>query len=386
MIPYGRQEVTPADVAAIMEVLQSEFLTQGPKIPEFEQAVASKVDARHAVATNSATSALHISYQALGLGPGDHLWTSPISYVATANAALYCGARVDFVDIEPRTYNISVAALESKLHAAAATGTLPKIVVPVHLGGQACDMQAINALAKQFGFAIVEDASHAIGGKYRSNYIGSCQYSDITVFSFHPVKIITTAEGGMATTNSANLARRMQRLRSHGVTREPAEMTHEPDGPWYYQQIELGYNYRLSEMQAALGLSQIERLDQYVERRRELAANYDDALDGLPLTTQWQHPDAYSAYHLYIFRLEEDIAGTGRRQLFEFLRRQGVGVNVHYIPIHTQPWYLRLGFGVGDYPEAEAYYREAISLPLFPSLTDDDQATVINALRKAIGS
>ncbi|MBU3057075.1 UDP-4-amino-4,6-dideoxy-N-acetyl-beta-L-altrosamine transaminase [Pseudomonas indica] len=384
MIPYGRQDITQADIDAVVGVLQSDFLTQGPMVPRFEHGVARHVGAEHALAVNSATSALHIACLALGLGPGDRLWTSPVTFVASANCGLYCGAEVDFVDIDPRTYNLCPKALEAKLQQAERDGTLPKVVVPVHLCGQPCDMQAIHALAKRYGFRVIEDASHAIGGKYQGEFIGNCRYSDITVFSFHPVKIITTAEGGMALTNDAALAERMALLRSHGITREPSKMTHESDGPWYYQQIDLGFNYRMTELQAALGVTQLERLDRYVARRHELARRYDQLLAGLPVTTPWQHPDSYSGLHLYVIRLQLETLRSSHRQVFESLREQGIGVNLHYIPVHTQPYYQRMGFQAGDFPEAERYYREAISLPMFQTMTEQQQDEVIAALHKAI--
>lgn len=384
MIPYGRQDITQADIDAVVEVLKSDFLTQGPLVPRFEQAVATYTGAEYAVAVNSATSALHLACLALGLGPGDVLWTSPITFVASANCARYCGADVDFVDIDPRTYNLCPQALERKLIEAERAGRLPKIVVPVHLAGQPCDMAAIHALAQRYGFRIVEDASHAIGARYRGEPVGNCRYSDITVFSFHPVKIITTAEGGMALTNDAALAEKMALLRSHGITREPEEMTHEPDGPWYYQQIDLGFNYRMTELQAALGLSQLERLDVYVAQRAKLAQQYDELLAGLPVVTPWQHPDGASAWHLYVVRLQLDGLPLNHRQVFEALREQGIGVNLHYIPVHTQPYYRHLGFGPGDFPIAEAYYAEAISLPLYPTLPESDQMRVVSALRRVL--
>jgi len=384
MIPYGRQDITQADIDAVVTVLQSDFLTQGPMVPRFEQGVARHVGASHALAVNSATSALHIACLALGLGPGDHLWTTPITFVASANCGLYCGAQVDFVDIDPHTYNLCPQALAHKLEQAEREGRLPKVVVPVHLCGQPCDMQAIHALGQRYGFKVIEDASHAIGGKYRGEFIGNCRYSDITVFSFHPVKIITTAEGGMALTNDGQLAERMALLRSHGITRDPALMTHEADGPWYYQQIDLGFNYRMTELQAALGVSQLQRLDQYVARRHRLAERYNDLLAGLPVTTPWQHLDGYSGLHLYVIRLQLDKLQKSHRQVFESLREQGIGVNVHYIPVHTQPYYQRMGFKVGDFPQAEHYYREAISLPMFQTMSEEQQDTVIATLREAV--
>ncbi|GAA0556752.1 UDP-4-amino-4,6-dideoxy-N-acetyl-beta-L-altrosamine transaminase [Halomonas salifodinae] len=382
MIPYGRQDIQQADIDAVLEVLQSDFLTQGPMVPRFEQAVAEKVGARHALAVNSATSALHIACLALGLGEGDWLWTTPITFVASANCGRYCGAQVDFVDIDPRTYNLSPEALEAKLERAEVEGRLPKVVVAVHLCGQPCDMQAIHALGQRYGFRIIEDASHAIGGKYQNEYIGSGRYSDVTVFSFHPVKIITTAEGGMALTNDNDLASRMNLLRSHGVTRDPTLMTCVPDGPWYYQQVDLGFNYRMTELQAALGLSQLERLDSYVARRHELSQYYSELLKDLPLTLPWQHPDGYSGLHLYVIRIVGDE--KKHKAVFESLREQGVGVNLHYIPVHTQPYYMNMGFSAGDFPEAEAYYADAISLPMFPTMTEKQQEKVVKALCVAL--
>jgi UDP-4-amino-4,6-dideoxy-N-acetyl-beta-L-altrosamine transaminase len=384
MIPYGRQDITQADIDAVVAVLQSDFLTQGPMVPRFEEAVAQHCGAAHALAVNSATSALHIACLSLGLGPGDWLWTSPITFVASANCGLYCGAEVDFVDIDPRTYNLCPQALATKLEQAERKGKLPKVLVPVHLCGQPCDMQAIHALAQQYGFKIIEDASHAIGGQYQGEPIGNCRYSDITVFSFHPVKIITTAEGGMCLTNNADLANRMALFRSHGITRDPAQMTHAADGPWYYQQIELGYNYRMTELQAALGVSQMIRLDGYVARRHQLASRYDELLAHLHVTTPWQHPDSYSGLHLYPIRLQMDKIQKSHLQVFESLRAQGIGVNLHYIPVHTQPYYARIGFKPEDFPQAQAYYREAISLPMYQTLTDTQQDYVITALGQAL--
>lgn len=384
MIPYGRQEITQADIEAVSAVLKSDFLTQGPTVPRFEQAVARHVGAAHGVAVNSATSALHIACQALGLGRGDRLWTSPVTFVASANCALYCGAQVDFVDIDPRTYNLSAEALARKLERAQAEGTLPKVVVPVHLGGQPCDMAAIRDLSRRYGFAVIEDASHAIGGKYRGEFVGNGRYSDVTVFSFHPVKIITTGEGGLALTQDAALAAKMALLRSHGITREAGDMTDAPHGPWYYQQVELGYNYRMTELQAALGLSQLQRLDAYVTRRHALAQRYDRLLAGLPVTTPWQHPDAYSGLHLYVIRLQLDRIRRSHREVFDALRTAGIGVNLHYIPVHTQPYYARMGFAAADFPEAMRYYAEAISLPMFATLTEAQQDMVVGALQKAL--
>lgn len=384
MIPYGRQEITQADIDAVAEVLRSDFLTQGPMVPRFEQMVAEYAGAQHALAVNSATSALHIACLALGLRPGDSLWTSPITFVASSNCALYCGAEVDFVDIDPLTYNLSPKALEHKLIQAEQQGCLPKIVVPVHLCGQPCDMEAIHALSQRFGFKVIEDASHAVGGQYKGEPIGNCRYSDITVFSFHPVKIITTAEGGTALTNSSELAHKMSLFRSHGITRDPALMTHEPDGPWYYQQVELGFNYRMTELQAALGVSQMTRLDTYVARRHELAKRYDVLLSNLPITIPWQHPDGYSGLHLYVIRMQLNKVKCTHRQAFESLRTQGIGVNLHYIPVYTQPYYQNMGFMKGQFPQAEQYYAEAISLPMYSTLSEELQDQVVSGLYKAL--
>lgn len=385
MIRYGQQEITQADIDAVIAVLRSVNLTQGPNIPQFEQCVQEHTGAKHAIAVNSATSALHIACLALGLGAGDWLWTTPNTFVASANCALYCGAQVDFVDIDPRTYNLCPQKLEEKLVAAEKLGRLPKIVVPVHLTGQACDMAAIHALSQKYGFKIIEDASHAIGGKYKGEPIGNGRYSDITVFSFHPVKIITTAEGGMALTNDDELATRLGLLRSHGITRDPALMTQTMEGPWYYQQVALGYNYRMTDIQAALGVSQIRRLNKYVVRRHEIADRYNRLLADLPLTLPWQHPDSYSAYHLYVIRLQLDRIERSHLQVFEALRAKDIMVNLHYIPVHTQPHYERMGFKRGDYPQAERYYREAISIPMHPTLTDTEQDFVVATLREAMG-
>ncbi|MEN9464027.1 MAG: hypothetical protein RL217_208 [Pseudomonadota bacterium] len=384
MIPYGRQYINQADIDAVVQVLTSDFLTQGPQVPAFEQAVAKKVGAQHAIAVSNATSALHIACLALGLKSGDYLWTTPITFVASANCALYCDAQVDFVDIDPQTYNLCPKKLAEKLICAKAKNKLPKIIVPVHLTGQPCDMAAIYKLSQEYGFKIIEDASHAIGGKYKEEYIGSCRYSDISIFSFHPVKIITTAEGGMALTNNKILADKMDLLRSHGITRNLEFMTHEPDGPWYYQQIDLGFNYRLTELQAALGLSQLERLDEYVGMRHQIAEQYHQAFQNLPLITPWQHPNSYSAYHLYVIRLELGEIDKTHRQIFEELRAAGIGVNLHYIPVHTQPYYQQMGFKQGDYPQAEQYYQEAISLPMYAQMTSNQVQEVIQSIQKAL--
>lgn len=384
MIPYGRQEITSADIESVIAVLKSDFLTQGPAVPKFEAAVASHVNAMHAVAVNSATSALHIACLALGLGPGDILWTTPITFVASANCGLYCGATVDFVDIDPKTYNISIQALQEKLIEAERIGKLPKVLVAVHLCGQPCEMEEIARLSKLYGFKVIEDASHAIGGKYKGEFIGNCRYSDITVFSFHPVKIITTAEGGMALTNCGSLAEKMQLLRSHGITRDNNNMTHAADGPWYYQQVDLGYNYRMTDLQAALGASQMTRLDQYVSIRHSLVDQYNLKLESLPITKPWQHPESYSAFHLYVIRLKTQDIHKSHLDVFNHLRSAGIGVNLHYIPVHTQPYYQKLGFKIGDFPEAEKYYSEAISLPLYATLNSENQTAVINSLKSLL--
>ena len=385
-IPYARQDINQADIDAVIEVLRSDFLTQGPVVPAFEKVVADYCGVQYAVAVNSATSGLHIACLALGVGKGDIVWTTPITFVASANCALYCGATIDFVDIDPRTYNISLEALAEKLADAKKADKLPKVLIPVHLCGQPCDMAGIYDLSQKYGFKIIEDASHAIGGKYKGEPIGNCRYSDITIFSFHPVKIITTAEGGMAMTNSAQLAKRMQLLRSHGITRDTDEMTHAPDGPWYYQQIDLGFNYRMTDLQAALGLSQMQRLDEFVSHRHDIAKRYNRLLADLPVKTPWQHEDTYSGLHLYVIRLKISEISKTHRQVFDSLRTEGVGVNLHYIPVYHQPYYERLGFKIGYCPEAEQYYIEAISLPMYPGLTESQQNQVVAAIREAIGA
>ena len=384
MIPYGRHSINQADIDAVVEVLRSDFITQGPTMPRFEQAVARYCGAQHAVATNSGTSALHLACLALGVGPGDCVWTSPITFVASANCARYCGATVDFVDIDSRTYNLSSQALEEKLVAAERTGRLPKVVIPVHLAGQPCDLAAIHHLGQRFGFRILEDASHAIGGRYKGEPIGNCCYSDITVFSFHPVKLITTGEGGMALTNDPEIARRMARLRSHGITRDLADLIHKADGPWYYEQIELGFNYRLTDLQAALGLSQFDRLDEFVARRHAIANRYDVALRQLPLITPWQHQNGYSGFHLYVIRVQHDQVTKTHREVFEGLCAGGIGVNLHYIPVYRHPDYAQMGFELREFPKAERYYTEAVSLPIYPTLTEALQDQVVATLREVL--
>ncbi|HIJ80620.1 MAG TPA: UDP-4-amino-4,6-dideoxy-N-acetyl-beta-L-altrosamine transaminase [Desulfuromonadales bacterium] len=383
-IPYGRQSISEADILAVIDVLRSDWLTQGPAVERFERAVADYCGARFAVAVNSATSALHISCLAAGLGPGDSLWTTPNTFVASANCGLYCGAAVDFVDIDPQTYNMSVDALAKKLEEARSNGSVPKVVIPVHFAGQSCEMDRIHELSQKYGFSVIEDASHAIGGRYRKQAIGSCVNSDMTVFSFHPVKIVTTGEGGMVLTNSEVLYDKLVRLRSHGITRDPDLMRGESHGPWYYQQIELGFNYRTTDIQAALGASQLSRLDEFVRHRHILAKRYDEAFANLPLTLPWQHPDTYSSYHLYVIRLTLEETKMTHLGVFEALREAGIGVNLHYIPVHSQPYFQRLGFKAGYCPEAEQYYREAISIPLFHGLKDDDQEYVISAIQKVL--
>lgn len=381
MIPYGRQNISEADIQAVVDVLRSDYLTQGTVVPQFEQAVADYVKASHAVAVNSGTSALHIACLALGLGKDDWLWTSPNTFVASANCGLYCDAKVDFVDIDPQTYNMSVSALDEKLQQAEKKGILPKVVIPVHFAGQSCDMKAIAQLAKKYKFFVIEDACHAIGGRYLKQPIGCCQYSDITVFSFHPVKIITTAEGGMAVTNQLLLAEKMALLRSHGITRDVSKMTHEAEGDWYYQQVDLGFNYRMTELQAALGVNQMLRLDEFVAKRHELQQRYNELLNGLPLVLPYQYPANYSALHLYPIQIRCDEL---HQQVFNELRENGIGVNIHYIPVHTQPYYQERGFKQGDYPIAEKYYSKAMSLPLFYDLTIKQQDQVIQVLTKVL--
>lgn len=384
MIPYGKQDINQNDIDAVVDVLKSDFLTQGPQVPLFEKMVSDYCSAEHAVAVNSATSALHIACMALGLGEGHFLWTTPNTFVASANCGLYCGAQVDFVDIDPQTYNMCAVSLETKLIQAKLDHTLPKIVVPVHFAGQSCDMKRIHELSQAYGFKIIEDASHAIGGRYLDNAIGGCQYSDITVFSFHPVKIITTAEGGLATTNSEELAEKMQLFRSHGVTRDPKLMTKETEGGWYYQQVELGFNYRMTEMQAALGVSQMQRLNEFVEQRHVLQNRYHDLLQELPLVVPHQFKQSYSALHLYPIQIELDKVEKTHAEVFQALREGCLGVNVHYIPVHTQPYYQEMGFKMGDYPNAEFYYSRAISIPLFHGMTFEQQDEVLAILKQVL--
>jgi len=387
MIPYGRQDISQADIDAVVDVLRSDFLTQGPTLPRFERAVAEYCGVQHGVAVNSATSALHIACLALDLGSDDCLWTSPNSFVASANCALYCGARVDFVDIDPRTYNMSVECLKKKLEKAKREGCLPKIVVPVHYAGQPCEMEAIGELSQQYGFSVIEDASHAIGASYNNIKVGCCTHSQITVFSFHPVKIITSGEGGMAMTNDPALANRMRRFRTHGITGDKELMHPRPGNEiWNYQQIELGFNYRTTDIQAALGLSQMSRLDEFVRRRREIAERYDAELSSLPITTPYQASVAYSSYHLYPIRVSQAKSGKTQRQVYDALWQKGVAANLHYIPVHRQPYYENLGFAAGQFPEAERFHREVISIPMYTALEPQQQTTVIAALAKALSS
>ncbi|MBA5686094.1 UDP-4-amino-4,6-dideoxy-N-acetyl-beta-L-altrosamine transaminase [Rugamonas apoptosis] len=380
MIPYGRQSISEQDIAAVVAVLRSDWITQGPAITAFEQGLAAYCGAPHAVAVANATAALHIACLALQVGPGDLVWTSPNTFLASANCALYCGAQVDFVDIDPVTYNLCPQALERKLEQAAQAGRLPKVVIPVHFAGQSCDMAAIAALAQRYGFRVIEDASHAVGADYRDGKVGNCAYSDLTVFSFHPVKILTTAEGGMVLTRQPALHQALQLLRSHGMTRDQALLQHPDEGAWYYEQVALGYNYRITDLQAALGLSQLSRLDEFVARRRALAARYDTLLAPLALRTPGQAASGRSAYHLYPIH----VAPERRRAVFDALRAQGVGANVHYIPVYQQPYYQRLGFQSGLCPQAESYYAGAISLPLYYALSEAEQDQVVAAVRSAL--
>jgi UDP-4-amino-4,6-dideoxy-N-acetyl-beta-L-altrosamine transaminase len=382
MIPYGKQDITQADIDSVVGVLKSKFLTQGPQVPLFEKIVTDYCGADYGVAVTSATSALHIACLSLGLGEGDWLWTSPNSFVASANCGLYCGANVDFVDIDPKTYNMSVAELEQKLIKAKQKNKLPKVVIPVHFAGQSCDMKKIHSLGKEYGFKIIEDASHAIGGKYLDNPIGGCQSSDITVFSFHPVKIVTTAEGGLATTNSKELAEKMQLFRSHGIVRDKSLMTTKSHGIWYYEQIGLGFNYRMTELQAALGISQMKRLDEFINKRHILQKRYDDLLQYTPVIRPFQLPECHSALHLYPILIDIKKIKKSRKQVFNELRKNGIGINVHYIPIHTQPYYQQFGFKEGDFPISEAYYSRTISLPLYPGLSYKTQDKIISTVNE----
>jgi len=386
MIYYGKQSISEEDVKAVEAVLRSDFLTQGPAIESFERKVADYCGAKYAVAVCNATAALHIACLSAGLGEADCLWTSPITFVASANCGRYCGADVDFVDIDEKTYNMSVTALEEKLCRARKANKLPKVVIPVHLAGQSCDMVRIKELSEEYGFTIIEDASHAVGADYLETKVGSCAFSDMTVFSFHPVKIVTTGEGGMVLTNNRELYENLKIYRSHGITRDPARMTHASDGPWYYQQLTLGYNYRMTDIQAALGASQMTRLDTFVARRRELAARYDELLRGLPLVTPHVMEGANPSWHIYVVRAAFSQIGKTKQQIFEEMREHGIVLNLHYIPVHRQPYYEKLGFRQGDFPESEKYYEEAFTLPLYYDLTNDEQDEIIRAFRSVLMS
>jgi UDP-4-amino-4,6-dideoxy-N-acetyl-beta-L-altrosamine transaminase len=384
VIPYGRQTIDAEDIQAVVDVLRSDFLTQGPVVPRFEQALADHCGVQNAIAVNSATSALHLACLALGAGPGDRVWTSPNTFVASANCALYCGSTVDFIDIDPRTYNMCAEGLAVKLAQAEVTGTLPKIVIPVHFAGLPCDMKAIRALSLRYGFKVIEDASHAIGANYSGTVIGDCNFSDITVFSFHPVKIITTAEGGVATTRSSELAHKMRLLRTHGISRDSFELERKNEGAWYYEQHFLGFNYRMTEIQASLGLSQLKHLDKWITRRHEIADFYDAELTGLPLVLPQRPSGSRSSLHLYVVQIDHARTQLTRRVVFDRLRTNGVGVNVHYIPVHIQPYFHNLGFRAGQFPVSESYYSRCISIPMFAGLSDSNQALVIRALREAM--
>ena len=390
MIPYGHQDISEEDIEAVVEVLRSDYLTQGPAVPVFEQVICDYTEAKYGVAVNSGTSALHIACLALELGKGDWLWTTPITFVASANCGLYCDAKVDFVDIDPITWNLSAEKLEEKLKEAEREGKLPKVIVAVHLCGLSCDMEKISNLSKQYGFSIIEDASHALGGQYQEKNIGNGQYSDISTFSFHPIKNITTGEGGMAVTNNPQLAEKMRRLRSHGITGDPALMTHSKDGLWYYQQIELGFNYRMSDVHAALGISQLKRLDEFIANRRSIAKRYDQALSGLslqlPSKSKMNSDYSSSAYHLYIIRLQNSQEKNDRKTVLEALRDKDIQAHVHYIPLHTQPYYQQFGFKEGDFPEAENYYSEAMTLPIYSAMSSIEQDTVVRELKAELQS
>jgi len=382
-IPYGRQDISQEDLEAVKEVLCSDWLTQGPAVTAFEDALKNYCDVSYAVACCNATAALHLACKALGVGPGDYVWTSPNTFTASANCARFCGAEIDFVDIDPDTYNLSVIELEKKLIQAQKNNQLPKVVIPVHFAGQSCDMVAIKKLADQYGFKIIEDASHAIGGKYLGQPIGSCGYSDITVFSFHPVKIITTGEGGACLTNNGQLAETMSLLRAHGITRDPAKMINSCEGAWYYEQVDLGFNYRITDMQCALGVSQMKRLENYISKRNQVAEQYQELLKDLPLKLPLVKSECVNAFHLYVIQVLPE-SGKNRKEIFDHLRANKIGVNVHYIPVHRQPYYENLGFKKGDFPVAEKYYEHAISLPMFPNLTHQDLARVAGLLEEIL--
>lgn len=377
MIAYGKQDVRQDDIDSVIDVLKSDFLTQGPMVPKFEGALSQISDVKYVTAVNSATSALHLACLALDVKPGDLIWTVPNTFVASANCALYCGAAIDFVDIDPQTSNMSVALLELKLQVAQMSGKLPNVVIPVHFSGEPCDMASIKELSVEYGFKIIEDASHAIGGQYEDKLIGSCQYSDLTVFSFHPVKIITSGEGGAVLTNCPLVDKKLKLLRSHGITRDRELMVYPSDDAWYYEQIDLGYNYRMTDIHAALGLTQLTRLHEYVEKRQSIASRYDQELNGSNLKIPYRNPANKSALHLYVIQVEL----SKHKSIFHKLRDNNIGVNLHYIPVHTQPYYQKLGFAWGDFPNSENYYNRAISLPMYPTLTEDEQTFVIKTVR-----
>ena len=383
-LPYGRQSINQDDIDAVVAVLQSDWLTQGPMVEQFEQAIANYCGVKYAVAVSNATAALHLACLAIGLGSGDRLWTSPNTFVASANCARYCGADVDFVDIDAQTYNLSLSKLEQKLSKAAQSNTLPKVILPVHFAGQSCDMKPIAALAKEYGIRVIEDASHALGGSYDGHKIGTCQFSDMSIFSFHPVKMITTGEGGMVVTDRLDLYQNLKQLRSHGIVQDPNLMSKENPEPWDYEQQALGFNYRLTDIQAALGLSQLQRLDQFVARRQEIFDRYQNRLQGLPIQQPISQPQSQSSHHLYVIRLKLEKISRSKREIFSLLREQGIGVQIHYIPVHTQPYYRQLGFNWGDLPESEAYYQEAISLPIHYDLSDAEQDRIIQTLKEVI--
>jgi UDP-4-amino-4,6-dideoxy-N-acetyl-beta-L-altrosamine transaminase len=384
MIPYGKQSISKSDIEAVKKVLKSDFITQGPKVPEFEKKVKNFVGSKYAFAMNSATSSLHIACLAIGLKKGDFLWTSSNSFVASANCGIYCGAKIDFVDIDPNSYNMDMKLLKEKLEIAKKNKKLPKVVIPVHMAGQSCDMKTMSALSKQYGFKIIEDASHGIGSKYNDKYVGGCQYSDITVFSFHPVKIITTGEGGVATTNSRALAKKIDILRTHGITKNKKDMINPSHGPWYFEQLELGFNYRMTDIHASLGINQMKSLKKFVTKRNSLARNYNNLLKALPLSTPEQSENTLSSFHLYIVRVDLKKLKNKKNKIFNLLRKKGIGVNVHYIPIHYHPFYQNLKFKKGYLPETEKYYEEALSLPIYPDLSFKDQKYIVNSLEEVL--
>ena len=384
MIPYGKQSISKSDIEAVKKVLKSDFITQGPKVPEFEKKVKNFVGSKYAFAMNSATSSLHIACLAIGLKKGDFLWTSSNSFVASANCGIYCGAKIDFVDIDPNSYNMDMKLLKEKLEIAKKNKKLPKVVIPVHMAGQSCDMKTMCALSKQYGFKIIEDASHGIGSKYNDKYVGGCQYSDITVFSFHPVKIITTGEGGVATTNNRALAKKIDILRTHGITKNKKDMINPSHGPWYFEQLELGFNYRMTDIHASLGINQMKSLKKFVTKRNSLARNYNNLLKALPLSTPEQSENTLSSFHLYIVRVDLKKLKNKKNKIFNLLRKKGIGVNVHYIPIHYHPFYQNLKFKKGYLPETEKYYEEALSLPIYPDLSFKDQKYIVNSLEEVL--